>query len=66
MNADRKIYLGDSVYAEFDGFNIILTTENGLRTTNKIYIDGEVFENLILYRSSLFKDSKEKEREETV
>lgn len=25
-----KIYLGDSVYAKFDGYQIWLTTENGL------------------------------------
>jgi hypothetical protein len=26
---EQKSYLGDSVYADFDGFAIILTTENG-------------------------------------
>lgn len=25
-----KQYLGDSVYASFDGYSVILTTENGL------------------------------------
>ena len=24
-----KQYLGDSVYAQFDGYHVILTTENG-------------------------------------
>ena len=27
-----KVYLGDSVYATFDGYSVILTTENGLPT----------------------------------
>jgi len=26
---DKKQYLGDSVYADFDGYHIVLTTENG-------------------------------------
>lgn len=29
MTPDRKVYLGDSVYASFDGYAVILTTENG-------------------------------------
>lgn len=29
MTDTRKEYLGDSVYASFDGYHIILTTENG-------------------------------------
>jgi len=27
---DMKVYLGDSVYAKFEGYGIVLTTENGL------------------------------------
>lgn len=42
-----KIYLGDAVYAEFDGYGIKLTTEDGLRATNAIYLEPEVYENLI-------------------
>jgi hypothetical protein len=37
-----KVYLGDSVYAQFDGFGIILTTENGLGPTNTIVLEPEV------------------------
>ena len=37
---NEKEYLGDSVYAEFDGDGIILTTENGLpEQRNTIYLD---------------------------
>ena len=38
---NEKEYLGDSVYAEFDGDGIILTTENGLPEDprNTIYLD---------------------------
>jgi hypothetical protein len=37
-----KRYLGDGVYAEWDGYHITLTTENGISTTNTIYLDPNV------------------------
>lgn len=37
-----KTYLGDSVYAEFTGYDIVLTTSNGEETTNKIVMEPEV------------------------
>ena len=44
---NKKIYLGDSVYAAFDGFGITLTTENGDGTpSNEIYIEPNVFRSL--------------------
>lgn len=45
----RKQYLGDSVYADFDGFAVILTTENGLGPSNTIILDPEVYEALQKY-----------------
>ena len=45
-----KQYLGDSVYAEYDeNGQIILTTENGLDVTNKIYLEPEVLQALVRY-----------------
>jgi hypothetical protein len=41
-----KIYLGDGVYAEFDGYHIVLTTENGIETTNTIYLEPPVVRGL--------------------
>lgn len=43
-----KTYLGDSVYASYDGENITLTTENGLPTdpSNKIVIEPQIWEAL--------------------
>lgn len=37
-----KTYLGDGCYAEFDGFGIALTTEDGINITNKIYLEPQV------------------------
>ena len=41
-----KIYLGDSVYAEFDGYGMTITTENGYGPTNSIYMEPAVLESL--------------------
>ena len=47
----KKIYLGDSVYADNDGYHIILTTENGLPSdpSNKIALEPGVIEALNKY-----------------
>ena len=41
-----KIYLGDSVYCEFDGTQIKLTTENGLQVTNTIFLETSMLPNI--------------------
>lgn len=49
MSAGNKVYLGDGVYAAFDGWNIVLTTENGISTTNTIFIEPEVLRSFNKY-----------------
>lgn len=44
-----KHYLGDGVYAYYDGWHVILTTENGESITNTIYLEDEVLYNLLQY-----------------
>lgn len=39
-----KEYLGDGVYIDFNGQNIVLTTENGLTQTNIIFLEWELVE----------------------
>lgn len=59
---EKKTYLGDGVYSEFDGWQIKLTTENGsLQTTNTIYLEPEVATNLVehIRRISLYRGLKE-------
>lgn len=48
-----KIYLGDSVYAQFDGYHIILTTENGYPDDprNRIALEPQVLSALNTYVS---------------
>lgn len=38
----QKRYIGDSVYAEDDGFSLVLTTENGYGPTNTIVLEPEI------------------------
>jgi hypothetical protein len=44
-----KTYLGDGVYAMFDGYDITLTTENGLEVTNTIVLEPEVLSALYVF-----------------
>ena len=45
----RKVYLGESVYADHDGHHIWLSTDNGFGDTNRIALDSEVFDALLKY-----------------
>lgn len=44
-----KDYLGDSVYCEFDGYHIVLTTENGFGPSNTIALEPNVIAALNRY-----------------
>lgn len=50
-----KIYLGDSVYVEYDGAVLILTTENGYPDDprNRIVLEPEVYNALTQFVSEL-------------
>ena len=54
----QKTYLGDGAYAEYDGFGVEVTTENGIAVTNRVYLEPEVFVSLMKY-ASLFWDLSE-------
>jgi hypothetical protein len=50
-----KEYMGDSVYAAFDGYHIILTTENGYPDdpSNRIAIEPQVLEAINRYATRI-------------
>lgn len=48
-----KQHLGDSVYADFDGFAVTLTTENGDGPSNTVVLEPAVLDALERYRKWL-------------
>lgn len=54
MVPPAKVYLGDGVYAAFAGATIVLTTENGIRVTNEIALEPDVFDMLVKYSNSIW------------
>ena len=45
----NKQYIGDGVFVDFNGFEIILTTENGVEVTNRIILDFNIYKELLNY-----------------
>ena len=45
----KKAYLGDGVYVEVENGMLKLSTSNGESDTNTIYLEREVFNNLVFY-----------------
>ena len=37
---NERVYLGDGVYVEYDGYHVVLTTSDGIGTTNRICLDS--------------------------
>lgn len=54
MGNENKNYLGDGVYANFDGFHIVLTTLEGMI----IFLDPEVTDALMAYSLRMFPPEK--------
>lgn len=48
-----KQYLGDGVYVVAEYGQLVLTTENGIKATNLIVIEPEVYAALVAYVASL-------------
>ena len=55
MESTEKQYIGDGVYVDFDGLHIVLTTENGIATTNTVYLCPETLSELEAYIDRLRK-----------
>lgn len=51
---NKKVYLGDSVYCEWDGNQLILTTENNGAIGNRICMDDRVLSALEDFKTIIF------------
>ena len=56
----RKEYLGDGAYADFDGYAVWPTTENGIETTNKVCLEPSVLRAFERYVAQIRGERKEK------
>jgi len=59
-----KEYMGDSVYVEFDGYGLTLTTENGYGASNTIYIESPVYAALQRYVERLGQEKAAAQQEQ--
>lgn len=50
-----KSYLGDSVYASFDGYHLVLRTSNGIMVSNEILLEPEVYTKFVRYATLINK-----------
>jgi len=57
----NKHYLGDGAYVDFDGYALILTTEDGIDETNRIVLEPEVYAALVAYVARLKADEQQEE-----
>ena len=45
----EKTYLGDGLYAKFDGHQFELTAENGIDVSNRVFLDDSVLVSFFRY-----------------
>lgn len=54
---EKLMYIGDSVYIHFDGYHFILETINDdSGASNRIAIEPYVFDMLIMYRDTCYRE----------
>jgi hypothetical protein len=60
-DSNPKIYLGDGTYAAIEYGDLVLTTENGITTTNRVVLDAHGWETLQRWVASLTPTPREVE-----
>jgi hypothetical protein len=48
MTAQDDTYLGDGAYYRYEHGTVCLTTQNGIDTTNEIFLESEVVQALVV------------------
>ncbi len=60
MTFHDRSYLGDAVYVVRQGYgDLVLTTEDGIRETNRIVLDPSVYNSLMIYADKTLKERKD-------
>jgi len=49
-----KEYLGDGLYAAFDGYHIVLSAEDGIRATDTVYLEDGVLNTFFRYVERIY------------
>jgi len=60
LRHDDDVYLGDGLYAAFDGYQIELYASNGINKTNQVYLDSHVLAAFLKYVEALEKQQHRK------
>lgn len=55
-----KVYIGDSVYAELNPHELILTTENGVSISNRIVIEWRYYHDLQMVVAAFRREANER------
>lgn len=61
---NRKDYIGDGVYCDFNGYAFVLTSENGVQILDRIVLEPQVYEQLKRYVERVMDDIKHARQEE--
>lgn len=48
-----RVYLGDGLYADFDGYQVRLFAHNGVSDTNEVFLEPDVLSAFLRYVDSL-------------
>lgn len=57
----EKTYIGDGVYVDWDGYHLVLTTEDGISATNTICLEPAVQIKLVEYIENMIKQDEAKQ-----
>lgn len=59
----HKKYIGDGAYVDYDGYHLVLTTENGISIQNTVCLEPMVWESLKRYVEALEAEQAQESRQ---
>lgn len=49
-------YLGDGLYAKYDGYHVVLFASDGINVTNEVFLDADVMAMFLHYIAKISKE----------